>query len=263
MTESCPTAPQTLFCAQTINSRLIHTDIQLQLLSECDSTNLHLLRLVRQGIDVHGQAILTHHQTQGQGRQGKTWTIIPGGSLPLSLAWRFPPDTSPLSALPLVIALTVWQVLTALGIPVQIKWPNDIVIEQAKLGGISVQILSGAVAIIGVGLNLQAPEIDQPTLGIWDYAPRCNASHLATFLLLALNQSLLQFQKNGFSLFKKAYLNACRDLDKPVILWHNQRILAQGLMAGVEETGALILHTAQGNKQFTVGEISLRSGVAG
>ena len=259
-----PNTSLPLFCAQTINSKLIHTDIRVQVLDECDSTNLYLLRQIKMKIDCHGQAVLTHRQTQGKGRHGKSWHALAGETLPLSLAWHFPPAPIQLSALPLLIALTVWQVLTALGVPAQIKWPNDIVIEHAKLGGIlveSIQTATGVIAVMGIGLNLKAPKIEhQPTLGIWDYIPQCDPNHLTSFLLLALNQSLQQFQQHGFSMFKKAYLNASRDASKPVVLWHNKHILAQGIMEGVDDTGALILNTAQGIKHFTVGEISLRSG---
>lgn len=249
------------FCAGPINDRLIHTDIKVEILPEVDSTNAYLLRQIKNKFNVHGHAVIAQNQTQGKGRQGRTWIAQEGQSLPLSLAWHFPRST-PLSALPLVVSISVWQVLTTLGIPAQIKWPNDLMIEQAKLVGIlveSIQTPIESVAVIGIGINLGTPKItDRLTLGIWDYNPLCNANHLATLLLLALNQTLLQFEKHGFSLFKKAYLSACRDLNKTVVLWHKDKVLAQGVMQSISDDGALILQIEGEEKTFMIGEVSLR-----
>ncbi len=255
-----------IFDEKQINNRLLNTPIRAHVLEECDSTSLHLMRLFKAGNPVHAQAVLALRQTHGRGRQGKSWVAPVGTTVPLSLAWEFDLPAAQLSALPLVVALATWQVLTALDVPAQIKWPNDIVVEQAKLGGILVETLqigNKSLAIIGIGLNLAAPVLkDQQTLGIWDYAPLCQPNYLVSFLLLALNHALTQFRTHGFSLFKKAYLQANRDLNKPVVLWQGQNILAQGVVEGVDERGALILHTEKGYQYFTSGQISLRSGAA-
>lgn len=249
------------FCSQTINNRLIHTAIRTEVLPEVDSTNAYLLRQIKNKADIHGHAVIAQRQTQGKGRQGKTWVAKEGQSLPISLAWRFP-KSMPLSALPLVVSLCVWQVLSTLGVPAQIKWPNDLMIEQAKLVGVlveSIQTPTESISVIGIGINLSTPKItDRLTLGIWDYNPLCDGNHLATLLLLALNQTLLQFEQHGFSLFKKAYLSACRDLGNPVVLWHKEAILAQGIMQSVTDEGALILRSDNIENTFMIGEVSLR-----
>ena len=253
-----------IFDEKKINSRLLNTPVRVQVLEECDSTSLHLMRLCKAGHPVHARAVLALRQTHGRGRQGKSWLSPVGKTVPLSLAWTFDLPAARLSALPLVVALAVWQVLTALDVPAQIKWPNDIVIEQAKLGGILVETLQTghkSVAIIGIGLNLSAPVVaEQNTLGIWDYAPQCQPDYLVSFLLLALNHALNEFSTHGFSVFKNAYLQANRDLHKPVVLWQGQNILAQGMVEGVDERGALILRTQQGLQSFISGQISLRRG---
>ena len=253
-----------IFDEKKINSRLLNTPVRAQILDECDSTSLHLMRQCKAGNPVHAQAVLAIRQTHGRGRQGKSWVAPVGTTIPISLAWAFDLPAAKLSALPLVVALAVWQVLTTLDVPAQIKWPNDIVIEQAKLGGILVETLqtgTKSVAIIGIGLNLAAPVIqEQNALGIWDYAPQCQPNYLVSLLLLALNHALNEFSTHGFSMFKNAYIQANRDLNKPVVLWQGQNILAQGVVEGVDEGGALILRTEQGLQKFISGQISLRSG---
>ncbi|WP_434777025.1 biotin--[acetyl-CoA-carboxylase] ligase [Neisseria sp. Ec49-e6-T10] len=258
-----PSKTEAFFDADKINQKMSYTPIEVSVLPECVSTNQYLLDLAKNKQLNHGQAVLTNRQTGGKGRQGKHWSTSTGGSLPLSLAWHFQKPQQQLSALPLVVALSTWQVLTALNIPAQIKWPNDLMVEQAKMGGILVEslaLLTGTMAIIGIGLNLLAPTIeDRTTLGIWDFAPQCQANNLASYLLLALNQSVTQFEQEGFEPFKTAYLNANRDHNKNVTLWQNGQILAQGLMLGVNNDGALLLQTSQGERYFTSGQVSLRS----
>ncbi|HEY4210646.1 MAG TPA: biotin--[acetyl-CoA-carboxylase] ligase [Steroidobacteraceae bacterium] len=105
------------------------------------------------------EVFLTEYQTAGRGRRGRTWVAPLGGSICLSLSWTFrevPPD---LSALGLVIGVCSVRALGLLGVPgVRLKWPNDILVEDRKLGGILIELRAEsagpACVVIGVGLNV-------------------------------------------------------------------------------------------------------------
>lgn len=145
------------------NERLI-----IDVLEEADSTNDVILRLP--SAQRHGRVVLAERQTAGKGCRARAWQS-PEGNLFLSLGWRFDSNAGDLQALALVTAICVCQALDRMGLLGHcIKWPNDIVIDGAKLGGILVETSGngqGVDAVIGIGINIfvgdeAAASIDQP-----------------------------------------------------------------------------------------------------
>ncbi len=105
------------------------------------------------------EVFLAEYQTAGRGRRGRTWMAPLGGSICLSVSWTFrevPPD---LGALGLVIGVCSVRALGLLGVPAaRLKWPNDILVKDRKLGGILIELRAEsagpACVVIGVGLNV-------------------------------------------------------------------------------------------------------------
>ena len=96
---------------------------QTELWHECASSNDVLLAKAKQQPDtVHRCLCWVHEQTQGRGRQGRSWHSRMGECLTFSVAWTFEQTQAELSALALVVALACQQALVSLGVPVQIKW---------------------------------------------------------------------------------------------------------------------------------------------
>src|SRR5512138_1554975 len=129
---------------------------ELRRVARCGSTNSVLLAepdLPRPVLLIAGQ------QTAGRGRRGRRWHSEPGAGLTFSLAVALRRPLRELAALPLVAGVAVARALHALGVvKAALKWPNDIVVDGAKLGGILVETRSlngGIKAVIGVGLNLR------------------------------------------------------------------------------------------------------------
>jgi BirA family transcriptional regulator, biotin operon repressor / biotin---[acetyl-CoA-carboxylase] ligase len=124
-----------------------------------DSTNERARELVEAGAP-HGTAVTAEEQTAGRGRQGRVWTAPAGKGLLYSAILR-PLDERHL-LLPLSVPLAVCEAAEALrpGIRCQIKWPNDVWLEERKLAGILIEAKpQDGWAVIGVGLNLTvAPE---------------------------------------------------------------------------------------------------------
>jgi BirA family biotin operon repressor/biotin-[acetyl-CoA-carboxylase] ligase len=95
----------------------------------------------------------TEHQTGGRGRLGRTWVDEPGTSLLLSVLLKPPAGKSP-AELTLVAGVAVAQVVErALGRPAQIKWPNDVLVDGAKVSGGIADLRDGAV-VLGIGVNV-------------------------------------------------------------------------------------------------------------
>lgn len=147
-------------------------------LSATLSTNSYLKELIKAGIADAETVILAEDQTQGRGQHGNSWYSKAGESLTFSLYRRFEqhPDVFPFMP-SMVVALAVKQQLDALKIPaVSIKWPNDIMSYNKKIGGILIEnIWSEGKPLhraIGIGLNLNNSEL--PGL------PSASSLHLQT-----------------------------------------------------------------------------------
>lgn len=125
--------------------------VELRVLERCTSTNDLLLKERREEKPV---LLAAEEQTAGRGRRGRRWHSAPGAGITFSLGLRVRRPVRELAALSLVAGVAVARALHALGVgAVRLKWPNDLVVDGAKLGGILVETRSGSHAVIGIGLN--------------------------------------------------------------------------------------------------------------
>ncbi|HEV2760414.1 MAG TPA: biotin--[acetyl-CoA-carboxylase] ligase [Acidimicrobiales bacterium] len=116
--------------------------------AQVDSTNRLAAELVRGGAG-DGLVVGADHQTGGRGRRGRTWESRPGSSLMVSVVLRPVPDLVTLAA-----GLAAAEACEAVaGVPVHLKWPNDVMGAGGKLGGILSELV-GDAAVVGLGLNL-------------------------------------------------------------------------------------------------------------
>ena len=148
----------------------------IEVLFDTASTNQHLL----DSDAVHGRAVLAEFQGAGRGRRGNRWVSPVAGGICLSVGWHFPaaPDSLVLVSL-LAGAAAVRALEICDGGPLGLKWPNDIVSDGRKLGGILIetrgQIAGPVDVVVGIGLNVRLPsrarqDIDQP---VTDLAAIC------------------------------------------------------------------------------------------
>jgi len=126
--------------------------IEVRVLERCTSTNALLLDAALGGV-----LLAAEEQTAGRGRRGRRWHAAPGSGVTFSLAHTVHRPLRELAGLALVAGVGVARALRGLGLArVALKWPNDLVIDGGKLGGILVETRAkarGALAVIGVGIN--------------------------------------------------------------------------------------------------------------
>lgn len=237
---------------------------------EIDSTNSLLMRRPpAQSMRV--SAALAEIQTGGRGRRGKQWRSAIGGSLALSLAWRFETGMSALAGLGSVAGIALIDALTRCGYDaIGLKWPNDAVVDDRKLAGILVEIGGEAHgpshAVIGIGINLRmdpatAETIDQPWIDLASlpcrHAPPSRNS-LAAAVLSALVDSLQRFERDGFRVFADDYAryDALLGREIRVIGAHADRL---GIAVGIDGRGALKVRDQSGEFLVDSGEVSVRA----
>ena len=121
-------------------------DGKLEILSEVASTQDLLAEHLRAGNGI--TAILAKHQTAGRGRLQRQWLSTPGDSLNLSLAFHAYKDHPQ----PWLVGMAVAAAVAA-AIHVRLQWPNDLILDNKKVGGILTEIIDG-VPVVGIGVNL-------------------------------------------------------------------------------------------------------------
>jgi BirA family biotin operon repressor/biotin-[acetyl-CoA-carboxylase] ligase len=235
------------------------------------STNTLLLERANPPVG-SSEALLAEYQTAGRGRRGRNWVAPPGGSICLSLSWMFREVPRDLGALGLVVGVCALRALGRLGVgQVRLKWPNDLLVDDRKLGGILIELRaesSGpACVVIGIGLNVAlgarllekiamtglAP-IDLAAAGLKE--PARNA--VAAGLISSFVRGLLEFERDGLKPFVAEWMEADALRGRPVTVTAAQG-LAKGVARGIDLDGALLVETPQGLLRFISGDVSVRA----
>jgi BirA family transcriptional regulator, biotin operon repressor / biotin---[acetyl-CoA-carboxylase] ligase len=243
--------------------------LTVEVLDECASTSSVLVERAARG-GGHGSVVACEHQTSGRGRRGNPWFAARGGSLAFSLLWRFDAGPAALSGLSLAVAVMAARALEREDVAgVQLKWPNDLVHGERKLGGILIEVSGEAAgpsaAVIGVGLNVRLDagmreRIGQPVADLAECAVRlAPRTDLLAALLESLAAGLSQFSHQGFAPFRDEWIRRHAWQGRSVALTVAGRRVAEGEALGIAEDGSLMLRSARGVERFHGGELSLRS----
>ena len=244
-----------------VNARVAALEVAWTL----DSTNSELLRrdTPSQGVAV----LLAERQTGGRGRRGRDWTSPLAAHLYISVARQFSGGLARLGGLSLVAGVAVAQALHQAGhAQVQLKWPNDLVVQDRKLGGLLVEgggEHAGPVrAVIGLGLNVRMPEaaandIDQPWIDLVGLGSSLSRNQLAAAVLEHLLPALDLFDAEGLAPFLPAYAAMDALAGREVTVQMGEQTHA-GRALGIAGDGALRVEIEGVERQFHSGEVSVR-----
>lgn len=233
-----------------------------------DSTNEQLLR--ERGSTA--KVCLTEHQTDGRGRLGRHWISPFGTNLYLSLKWHFDPAPTAMSALSLAVGVAVARALRDWELSsVELKWPNDVLMDGRKLAGILIEQRgarpgAGATVVIGIGLNVamsqaQAAAVDQPWIGVHEALGRSapiDRNALAARILANLISALQTFAAQGLEPFRADWAR----LDALHGRWVRAQATQETFDAqveGIDDDGRLLLRRRDGSTvKLLSGEVQVR-----
>ncbi len=231
------------------------------------STNDAAKELARQGAP-EGTLVLSETQSAGRGRLGRTWESPPGTGIYLTLLLRPPLPPAELPKLTLLAAVAVVEAIqAATGLITGIKWPNDIIFQGKKLGGILTEMETESDAmrhvVLGVGLNLNTPEFPDHLREI----ATSLASTGQTYSRLATVRAFLAAMAGLYGRFLNQEFPAILDqwrqltvtLGKTVTIRRGNDVYS-GLALDVAPDGALLLARADGTiEKILSGEIQQAS----
>jgi BirA family biotin operon repressor/biotin-[acetyl-CoA-carboxylase] ligase len=245
----------------------------LEVLSIVESTNESLRRRDPPRPD-HMHALFAEFQTGGRGRRGRRWLSPFGSGICLSVSWHFAATPKGLPALGLAVGVAVQRALAACGARgLGLKWPNDVVTDRGKLGGLLVDMQGDAegslTAVIGVGLNVEiTADLYERVLGDAGQPPaalravvadsQISRNAVCSALLIGLYRTLRQFSRQGFTGFADDWRRLDRLYGQHVAVRVGDRIVA-GIASGISLDGALLLDCSGELRSVVSGEVTLRA----
>ncbi|WP_277560475.1 biotin--[acetyl-CoA-carboxylase] ligase [Acinetobacter beijerinckii] len=219
------------------------------------STNDDLREIAQKGITT--ALVCSAQQTQGRGQHQREWTS-PDGNIYFSALIQTQNALD--GRLALETALNILQMPSLQGLNLQIKWPNDLYSPQGKWGGILVEPLSTSQAIIGVGINLNTPAIENADQPITSLA-MLGLHHIDRLTIIAelytaIQQAAQWFDHGSYNLAERFNHHAIW-LNQKVEFEHTQAKI-QGIFLGISNDGAVIIKTDK-TQSFYQGRMRLAS----
>jgi len=246
-------------------------DLKVEVLDTTQSTNADLrARIAELSVPL---LLATENQTAGRGRAGRSWHSMPGDSLCFSLAWPLTLAIDRITGLPLAAGVAVADALHQLGWPVQLKWPNDLLLNSAKVGGLLIETASSSRAandprlwvVIGVGINIhpnpqREAAINYPTAFL--SSQPLDRNNLLAKIADSLCAMLVKFDQHGLHPFVDRWHALHAYQNQPVTLHEGGQLLHEGVARGINDNGCLLLDTAHSRLTISTGDVSLRSALS-
>ncbi len=233
---------------------------------EVGSTNDVAKELAEEGA-VHGEVVVAERQTAGRGRRGRSWSSPPRRNLYLSVILRpeLPPARAP--EVTLLASVAVCQAVRQAGVAAAIKWPNDVLVSGRKLAGVLTEMAAEVERVqwlvVGIGVNVNADRDDFPEelralatslrLERGQPVPRVL---FAAALLTALEEWLDRHADEGFAPVRAAWREMSDTLGREVRVRSGGADLV-GVAEDVDESGALLVRTAQGLERVVSGDVEM------
>lgn len=233
---------------------------------ECHSTNTVALQLCQQPSVTEGTLVITDRQTAGRGQRGNSWQAEPG----MNLTFSFVLKPAFLAArelfyLNMAISLGLYDYLSALlRTDVQVKWPNDLLVQGRKVCGIlienSVQGSAVGASVVGVGLNVNQQQFEHPrAASVRTFSGKTHPlQEVLDDLLPALERRYLQLREGRRAELTVGYYASLFGFGEEKMyrpLPDGKEFI--GKIVGVDEIGRVRIESAEGERVFGLKEVEL------
>lgn len=232
----------------------------VRLVASTASTNADVAALARCG-EPEGLVVVAEQQTAGRGRLDRQWESPPRAGALLSMLLRPPVEVATWPLIPLIAGLAVVEAVLAVGqVEAALKWPNDIIVDGLKLGGILVERVDDAV-VVGIGVNVSTRShelvVDTATSlalvgGVTD------REILIKEILRSLDRRYVAWcgAGGGGATVIPAYRERCETIGHHVEVHLPGGAVVQGEATGIDDDGRLLVRDGAGAEHgFLVGDV--------
>jgi BirA family biotin operon repressor/biotin-[acetyl-CoA-carboxylase] ligase len=235
---------------------------------ETTSTNDEAARLAGQGAP-EGTAVIASAQTAGRGRMGRAWHSPAGAGLYVSILFR---DPRLLPMLTLAGGVAVAEgIRTATGLPVEIKWPNDIVVPEGrsrprrlKVAGILAEASTGAEGlqhvILGFGINVgpssYPPDLVNATSIEVELGRPADAGAVLAETLASLNSQVQRLASGDSASVLSRWRQLAPSAVRSNVEWDRAGAPIRGVTAGIDDDGALLVRVGHRTERIVSGELT-------
>lgn len=238
----------------------------IEILPCTDSTNDRMQERSKE-MSIDGHVLMAEVQTAGRGRRGRKWESPFGRTIALTLGVSIDRPASAVSCLSLVAGVAVADALLSVGVAgAKLKWPNDVLIEGGKVGGILTELVVATQpveVVVGIGVNVGSASsirqvVDYPVADVGDYVDGPVRNRLVAELINHVLRNCRLFEESGFAALREQWmqLDAYRNRDV-VITSPSERV--HGKAIGLGSNGELLIQTDDGTRRKIIGgDVSLR-----
>lgn len=226
------------------------------------STNDAAKLLARQGAE-EGTVVVAAEQTGGKGRLGRGWQSPPGGAYFSAVLCPTSVSVVDVPSLALAVGVGAARGLETLGARVSLKWPNDLLVDGAKLGGILVEAAAEAEcvqwAVVGVGINVIRGAGALPAAAFVADQVDVTPAQVAAAVLDGIAETYEMWSERGFLALRDDYAQRDALAGKDVsVRAGDGTLMAAGRATEVDETGRLVVRTEQGDIRVVGGDVTLK-----
>lgn len=210
-----------------------------------------------------GSVIVASQQSQGRGRRGHTWESVLGNLYMTYITYANVPLVEA-PQLSFVACVAVGQELRAFLPPthsLSYKWPNDLLLNDKKVGGLLLEMVSSALTkemgyLIGCGLNLKhfPDQVRYPTTSFQNEGIYLSLEEVLLGISSSLQRCITLWQKEGFSPIQALWMECAAHLGRKISVNVEDKMY-EGTFEGIDEAGLLILKTTTGRAKLVAGEI--------
>ena len=236
---------------------------QIDVLAETPSTNA-VVAAAAAGGQAEGLVVAAEYQSSGRGRLGRTWTTPPRSALLMSVLLR--PVTVEAARWPwlgLLVPLAVAAAVRAVAeVPAQVKWPNDVLVEDRKLAGILLERIEGPAAVVGIGLNVTLRESEKPHEAATSLElEKATTTDRATVMTAVLRELASRYQSwvgaNGDpDVVLPEYRELSATLGRTVRVELPDGTFLEGTARDLADDGRLIVDSADGPRPLAAGDVT-------
>ncbi|MCY4143338.1 MAG: biotin--[acetyl-CoA-carboxylase] ligase [Gammaproteobacteria bacterium] len=250
------------FLSENLKGRLSEVEI----LPCVESTN-DLMQERARSISIDGMVVMAEVQTAGRGRRGRRWETPFGKNIAMSLGVGLDIPASRVAPLSLVVGIATAEALQAVGVPnVGLKWPNDILVDERKVGGILTELATvtrPVEVVVGIGINVGGAasirdKVEYPIADVCDYVQGAIRNQLAGELINRVVLNCERFEESGLATFLQRWPALDVLYGRQVAITGPQERM-EGRAQGIDSEGRFLLEDDIGKMHATIaGDVSLR-----